>query len=362
MKTPKPPENFNVDGLCQDGMKAMRIAFREAFKFIDYYPEEAFAEVTKDGKKALFVDNLAEAQFKVALGDRCTFITAHGEESLGRKVPDDQSLDLRAIEGIYALADIVDGTDLLERGLSNWCSACCFFQPTAPPGSRIIASFVRLTSGEIYYSTSMMADVLCQPSEKRPSLTVAGPSTITELINASVSFYGQKAANLNSIFKENSPELAAQESLLEYVIRIDSEREKRRKEKEENGELITEADEPIPFRIYTLAGIPMIVKLIDHRIKNAKNIDVVFDLRGQQPHDVVPGAYLAIKAKATMRKLWVDSDTKEGKYADMTLEDLEQSLMRPAASSSKLSYVIASTKELADEITPLLLPLLLVSR
>jgi hypothetical protein len=181
-------------------------------------------------------------------------------------------------------------------------------------------------------------------------------------VNASVSFYGQKAANLNSVFKENIPALAAQESLLEYVIRINSEREKQRKEKEENGRPITEADEPVPFRIYTLAGIPMIVKLIDHRIKNAKNIDVVFDLRGQQPHDVVPGAYLAIKAKATMRKLWVDSDTKEGKYADMTLEDLEQSLMRPAASSSKLSYVIASTKELADEITPLLLPLLSVSR
>jgi hypothetical protein len=334
VKARKTPATIDIAALCSNGIKATRAALNSTLKYADYYPEEAFRETEIDGKKALVVDALAEAQFKVALGDRCYYVEAVGEESLGKKVPPDKALDLRGKEGIHALVDMIDGTDLLERGLSNWCSAGCFFEPRGNPGSQILASFVRVTSGEFYYSTSAMEDVMIKPTPRRDPVAVAGCSSVTSLENASVCFYGQKAENLCSIFGEPNENNVAANSLLQYVIEHDLSK----------------------FRIYNLAGIPMILKMIDHKVKAASNIDAVFDLRGQQPHDVIPAAYLALKAKATVRKLWVDGSSREPKSADMTLEDLEESLMRPTL--SRLKYIISSTKELADEMTPLLLPLL----
>lgn len=333
MKIRKMPASIDVDALCNNGIKATRAALNSTLKYADYYPEEAFRETEIDGKKMLAVDALAEAQFKVALGDRCYYVQATGEESLGKKVSADKALDLRGKEGIHALVDMIDGTDLLERGLSNWCSAGCFFRPMGDSGTQILASFVRVTSGEFYYSTSAMEHVMIKPSPRRDPVPVAGCSAVTSLKDASVCFYGQKAENLGSIFGELDENNVAANSLLHYV----------KQEKLRN------------FRIYNLAGIPMILKVIDHRIKTASNIDAVFDLRGQQPHDVIPAAYLALKAKATVRKLWVDG-AQEPKSADMTPEDLEEALLRPTL--SRLQYIIASTKELADEMTPLLLPLL----
>ncbi len=83
----------------------------------------------------------------------------------------------------------------------------------------------------------------------------------------------------------------------------------------------------------------MMVSLVDKQVETASGIDAVVELKGQKPHDVVPEAFLALKAGATMRK--------QDRSA-FTIPDLEQLLFRPAASSIK--YVLSATPELADSI------------
>jgi hypothetical protein len=99
-------------------------------------------------------------------------------------------------------------------------------------------------------------------------------------------------------------------------------------------------------RIYTLAGIPMIVKLIDHRIKQAANIDIVFDCNGQRPHDFVAGAYLAKKANAVIKN--IDSGN------EISYADLERALLLPDNPKTEFRYVIAATEDLCDGIMPIL--------
>jgi hypothetical protein len=169
-------------------------------------------------------------------------------------------------------------------------------------------------------------------------------------------------SNLLSVFAKPNNNPVTQESLIEYMARLQSERRERRARKKLGGEPLQAEDEDPAFRIYNLAGIPMLVKLTDHQVKNAKNIDVVFDIHGQNPHDVVPGAYLAKKAGATVRQFIIEEDkvTKEKKVRaeDISYATLEESLIQPAAPTSRLKYFVTSTKELADQIEPLLLPLI----
>ena len=77
-------------------------------------------------KPALRIDVNAEDELAARLHDyhsgKFAYIEYFGEESL-----DDPHLDLTGRSGTFALADAVDGTDLVERGLSNWCTAVVFF-------------------------------------------------------------------------------------------------------------------------------------------------------------------------------------------------------------------------------------------
>jgi hypothetical protein len=139
---------------------------------------------------------------------------------------------------------------------------------------------------------------------KAPAL-VNGPTAITAIEQASVCFYGQKPPNL-----------------------IDT-----------ASRALCSSTGPAPFRIYTLAGIPMMMKLIDHRVQidGVRGIDAVFDVKGQKPHDVVPGAFIAIKGGATM------TDLSGVPINEVTLE---QSLKKPASEDSELRYVLAATDKL----------------
>jgi len=137
------------------------------------------------------------------------------------------------------------------------------------------------------------------------------------LKEASICFYGQKITNFRSL---------VQSKLLDYISSV-------------NEKQVKKTNEEIGFRIYNLAGNPVMVKLVDHRIKDARGIDAVIEIKGQKPHDMAPGAYIALKGGAVLKRL-------DG--SKITLEDLENALLKPA--SQKLSYVLASTEELADEI------------
>ena len=146
---------------------------------------------------------------------------------------------------------------------------------------------------------------------------VFGPANRESLENATVCFYGQKVGGLKSV--SNTKLIHGAE-----VQRVSS------------------------VRIHTLAGIPMMLKLIDHRVRDARGIDVVFDIRGQKPHDVVPGAYLCLKAGAHL------IDVKGG--GPLTLAKLEHSLMFPASKDHKLEYIIGANANLAAEVHALLKP------
>lgn len=74
-----------------------------------------------------------------------------GEESI------DETIDLTGNVNIHMLVDMIDGTDLLERGFSNWCSAAVVFDPR---GVTILASYVLMRQELetcMYYATREMS-------------------------------------------------------------------------------------------------------------------------------------------------------------------------------------------------------------
>jgi fructose-1,6-bisphosphatase/inositol monophosphatase family enzyme len=89
-------------------------------------------------------------------------------------------------------------------------------------------------------------------------------------------------------------------------------------------------------RIYTLAGNPMMVNLIEGRV------DAVVEGVGQKCHDVVPGFVIALRAGAILRDL---------SNRPITEAELAQSLRNP---QSSFSYVLACNETLAAEIVELL--------
>ena len=210
---------------------------------------------------------------------------------------------------------MMDGTDLAERGLDNFCSAVTIFDPTAMSGQRILAAFVCLPSGVVYYA-GRETDTAYVHVRNRPVRKVSGPSSVTEIRNASICFYGQKAGKLQKLVSTGS--------LLAEMAKL-------------------EAQQKTGLRIYTLAGIPMMVRLADHVAKDARGIDAVFEISGQKPHDVVAGVYIAKKSGACLKDL-------SGNELDYV--QLEEALLKPSMSS--LRYVLASTEELCDEIITLL--------
>ena len=230
-----------------------------------------------------------------------------GEERLA-----DPKLDLTNEPGIVALVDAVDGTDLLERNLGNWCCASLFFQPSRPAGSRILAAIVGLPNRTAYHATVSSPDAHVIRKLDGNSERVYGTSGMESLAAASLYFYGQKLKNLRDSIQILTPLL----------------------------------DQSRPdLRIYTLAGIPMLVRLVDHAVPHARGIDVVFDLLGQRPHDAIPGLFIAKKGGAAIIDL---------NGHDITFEEMEEALLRPA--SGRIKYVAASTMKLALEFLNALKP------
>jgi hypothetical protein len=335
-----PQNNLSPAEICEASVVALGKVLGEIEYQVTKTPKVALRTITDKvtNKNALRVDLYAEDRFEMALAgsskdERLSKIIILGEERIEK---DPEFKNLTGREETFALVDMIDGTDLLERGLSNWCSAAVFFRPSEKVGERILASCVGLPTGEIYYAHAQSSDVYVKQRLQfdRP---VAKPSNIKELKEASICFYGQKALNLAK---------TSEQRLFQHLIDLSTQIKVRREEKENRGEQLTAEDGDITSRFYNLAGIPMMVKLIDHRIKIAKNIDAVFDVRGQKPHDVVPGAFLALIGGAVMWNLNTST------YA--TRVDLEKALLEPAAKSMR--YIIACTKELCEQMQPLLRP------
>src|ERR1043166_3322529 len=190
------PDDLLPEDICDGGLFAIRNTMARVKWLLKNDPIRALATTysPKRDKEALFVDENAEWLFAANLKDDYKAgllqeLEVWGEESVTNKE------DFSGRRGDFALADMIDGTDLLERNLSNWCSAAVFFRPNNPEGQRIVAACVGVPSGKIYFAHSDREGAFYKlPSEA--TRRVGGPSEITKLSEASICFYGQKASRL----------------------------------------------------------------------------------------------------------------------------------------------------------------------
>jgi len=302
---PSQSDEIYLTQLCQGTLKVIKRIVNDALARAREEPDVAFSEVQLQGKikkRAMRIDLAAEDNFERELHkvNKCQFydIKVSGEE---------RRTSLATAGSVVALVDAIDGSDLFERGLGNWCSAVLYFDPRKEPGSRIIASFVAIPepSLRIYYARSDgdFAWVKSSNSSRR----VAGPSGVKNLSEASLCFYGQKAGRFCAF---------ADTPLIRKMAALDE-----------------------SFRIYNLGGNPMLVRLVDSGMAAARGIDAVVELgAGQKAHDFVAGAYIAKKGGARL----VNLDASE-----LTYEQMENTLLQPGR---RFTYVAASSPELVEHI------------
>jgi fructose-1,6-bisphosphatase/inositol monophosphatase family enzyme len=282
---------------------------------IETDPEDAFAPMLLgSGKGLLSVDHYAEKRAKFLLQKKLELskdeMLVLGEENLTIKK---DAKDLTNESRLVALLDMVDGTDLLERGLSNWCSAVVFFDPQGERGRKILAAFVGIDEEGVYYSTHDKEQVFLHSfhvtggNQRDLALRCleTGPSDLSEV---SLCFYGQQAGAFLSLVRHKA--------FLDYLEEISCSKDKPK------------------LRIYNLAGNPMMVKMFYGNTR----INMVVDTHGQFPHDMVAGAFIACKAGAVLMGLKEET------------VDLETSLLHPADERFKLQYVLASNRSIAAEL------------
>lgn len=313
----KRKKTLGVSDLVSTGIYVVKRAVKEVIFSVRDDPDSALEKVLIGERKkpALRVDVIAEEFFKRELhkykNRRFKHIKVYGEENLR-----DAKLDLSAQKETLALVDAIDGSDLLERGFWNWCTAAIFFNPSKPEKKRITAAIVGLPSGEVYYATSDNEEVFVRRVGEKVPTPVGGCTKVKSLKRASICFYGQKADNF----------LCVAQNRFGNKLRLLSAHAKKNRQK-------------LGIRIYNLAGIPMMMKLVDHRVATARGVDVIFDLKGQKPHDFVCGAFIAKKAGAVVKHL----DGRE-----VSFEEMESLLSRPG--NGGIRYVIASTEALSKSL------------
>jgi len=311
-------------------LEQLRLVYQLIDSQISNFPDFAFQphfqkDTTGSVKALASVDLIAERFFMSCVARKFgrDKVAIYGEESLATDP------DLSQETRICILIDIVDGTDLLERNFSNWCSAIVIFDPTV---RKILGSFVFLKSerGDYLYYTTRDERVykkqypITRASSQRHQANrweltapLRGPAQDRKLKDASLCVYGQKSSALQSLFLWNE-----KEKLANWLKTIEAQK----------GTM-----EEARFRFYNLAGNPMMVRLADGVV------DVVLDLNGQHPHDVVPGAFIALLSGAVLTK-------PNGE--ELSVRDLAESLCLPAR--SKIKYVLSGNKNIHDELLDLL--------
>lgn len=281
-----------------------------------------FKTAGKSNKPLASVDLDAELIMSNLLMNRIgkdkVFVT--GEESITGKI------DLsKESNKIIALMDMIDGTDLLERGFSNWCSAITFYQVNNKE-VKILGAVIAVRGGYIYYATADRDGAykrLLSETLGDQEFALAGPSKSRELNDASICMYAQKSKNLLELLKLNK-----KKKFIHWLNEI-GEIEKQNRD--------IGNSESIKFRFYNFAGNPMMAKLGDGIV------DIVFDLKGQAPHDVVPGAFIAMKVNAVLGKINGEK---------FTIKELSDYLLLP--NKTPLRYILAANESVLKKFSDLL--------
>jgi fructose-1,6-bisphosphatase/inositol monophosphatase family enzyme len=312
--------NISTDRLVESAISAVQDCqetIAAALERLERKPEsvaERFQKVLRnagrvDAKDALAIDLDAESASKAYfLRMFPSQVQVLGEETLTsfKKWQDEQ---------YCVLLDMVDGTDLVEMGLNLWCSAVVIFDRV---NAKILGSVVGLPSGHIYHAREGQEGGRVRIEGE--DYLLEGCSNITAIKHARIAFYGQKAKNFMSV--------AGNAGFRRALTQV-------------------EKDTNATCRVYDFAGNPMMVKLANRKkddvgVSIVGDIDAVFDLLGQQMHDVVPGAYIAKKAGAFMCDIQGD---------ELTFEELGRRMTNP---KDKLNYVLAATEALAKELAGVL--------
>lgn len=250
---------------------------------------------------------------------------------------------------LIASIDPVDGTDLWARGFSNWCTALFYYMPN----SHVVASFVGTPVEAIYHSkqTGAPSGLIYFASDKgaykidvfegdktTPNiLIIPAKERNVSLKDAAICFYGQKVNTLLH-YCRSKPILKMLDKYTKMKVQ-DAAINKEIERLEEEGN-VAEASElekkrtPVYLRIYNLAGNPMMVRLAEGRVH------AVLDIHGQKLYDVVPGAYIAMKAGA----FWGDLEGNE--ITDDYLRDKYLS----KGPDERIKYILATSKNLYDEL------------
>jgi len=318
---------FASASLAEAGVFAIRQTLRRIIREFEDDPNTAVRQTidVETKKRAIDVDLIADREFATQFrhydGGRCAGVIVTGEERPGEAGLDEGPF------GTYVLVDALDGSDLAERGLANWCSAVVFFD-VAPSSAKIRAAVVGMPPNHIYFATD--EDPRVRVYRNLPDLegrvlanlgleaeVVTGLPPERALSDASLYFYGQKVARLVEVARRS---LLAEGRNVEY----------------EN------------LRIYNLGGIPMLVRMCDHQVKRARGVDAVFELSGQRLHDVVPGLFFALKLGATVL------DLSRPQATPIEVADLEEALLH--AQGVQLRYLAAAHERLANELFPILRP------
>lgn len=236
----------------------------------------------------------------------------------------DKPLNLDHVKGrLVAFVDPIDGTDLLVRDFSNWCSAMVF---AVPEGEKIdiIFSVVGHSSGDIFYANKKGAFRISRPVKGRrgEEPLYRDPGVQVELCNAGLCFYGQKPKSLLRIVQHKG-----------FVQQMQSFASRMTKKCAADGTVEKEA-EGLGIRLYDLGGNPMMVKI------GTGEVDAVFSPDGAEIHDVIPGAFIAQKSGAVFTDL-------QGNEIDAA-----STLLTP---QKKVAYILSGSKHLAGEIQKMLL-------
>ena len=333
-------QQYNLSLLISSAIRTIRSTQRYIRQRVERDPVEAFApeRIGDRQKAAISIDREAQLRasdsFRETLGRYDLLIL--GEES--SQAP--QELNLRRHDGLVILLDMIDGTDLLERGLSNWCSALVLY--TRKEG--ILASFVGIPEDGVYFATyadkhafkyrnvgkpiaiHRPTGATCEPNWRSLSfdvdtLDLAGPrtrllsvrvpqvpaDTPKRLEEATVCMNTQKLGNIEALARVGP-------LLYDWI--------EKRKET---------ADK---LRFYNLSGNPMLARLAEGRV------DAVLNLKASAPHDFIPGAFIAQRAGASILAV-------EKKMTESIV--LAKALREP-----KTQYIAARSMGLAKEIAALM--------
>ena len=329
----------STDELYTTAKRVLQKVHRAIEVQINRRPERALSYMQADDKEAsnqpLRIDELAEDTCNEALLEKFgKYMIALGEESLG--VP--EAKDLAQQDSVVAVMDMIDGTDLLLRGLGNWCSAMTLF---VPKKRQILLAMVLDPAGTVFHANNVQSEAFYQRRNAKHPVSLHVSHAETELTKSRVRFHrgflsGPRATTLrNASVCCNSQKASALSRFLKQP-RL----HKQIATAVKTGQTKRKDQAPAPtFRHYNLSGIPMMVKLATGAV------DAVIELGSQKPHDVVTGAYIAIKAGAIMK-------TIRGKIIGE--EELVDGLLQPGSRFDP--YVLASCSELADELLEALKP------